>query len=33
MNRRFRNGQHGRADCLALLSAHLQVPCSSAQQR
>jgi len=28
-----RSGPHGRADCLAPLSASLQVPCSSAQQR
>ena len=33
INRSFRRGQHGRAHCLALLSARLQVPCLSAQQR
>jgi len=29
----FISGQHGRADCLATLSARLWVPFSSAQQR
>jgi len=28
-----RSGPHGRADCLAPLSARYEVPCSSAQQR
>ena len=36
INRSFRSGQHGRADCLDPLSARLKVPCtycSSALQR
>jgi len=33
INRIFRSGQHGRADCLAPLSARLWVPWSSPQQR
>jgi len=33
INRSFRSEQHGRADCLAPMSARLWVPCSSSQQR